>query len=135
MSVQSGSIASFPTTLSPYSKFRMALKSKEVQRQYPSLLEKFLDFYKFEGLNVVLKSQEFFRFTKNKSQLYLIRKIKGLFNAMNIENLSGPGEYHFAYIASLLSFASRTILEITIPKSLQENISRVVNEYKILTCI
>ena len=35
-----------PPRLSPYAKFKMALKSKEVQRQYPSLLEKFLDFCK-----------------------------------------------------------------------------------------
>jgi integrase len=68
MSVQSGSIASFPRTLSSYSKFRMALKSKEVQRQYPNLLEKFLDFCRFEGLDIEEKSQEFFRFAKDKSQ-------------------------------------------------------------------
>ena len=36
-----------PSRLSPYAKFKMALKSKEVQRQYPSLLGKFLDFCKF----------------------------------------------------------------------------------------
>jgi integrase len=59
---------SFPTTLSSYSKFRMALKSREVQRQYPNLLEKFLDFCKFEGFDVEQKSVEFFRFAKNKSQ-------------------------------------------------------------------
>jgi hypothetical protein len=68
MSVQSGSIASFPTTLSSYSKFRLALKSKEVQRQYPNLLEKFLDFCRFEGLDIEEKSQEFFRFAKDKSE-------------------------------------------------------------------
>jgi hypothetical protein len=28
-----------PSRLSPYAKFKMALKSKEVQRQYPNLLE------------------------------------------------------------------------------------------------
>jgi hypothetical protein len=28
--------------VSPYTKFKMALKLKEVQRQYPSLLGKFL---------------------------------------------------------------------------------------------
>ena len=38
--------------LSPYAKFKMALKSKEVQRQYPNLLERFLDFCKFEGLDI-----------------------------------------------------------------------------------
>jgi hypothetical protein len=30
----------------------MALKPKEVQRQYPNLLKRFLDFSKFEGLDV-----------------------------------------------------------------------------------
>ena len=46
----------FPSTLSPYSKFKMALKSKEVQRQYPNLLERFLDFCKFEGLDIEQKA-------------------------------------------------------------------------------
>jgi integrase len=68
MSVQSGSFESFSTTLSSYSKFRMALKSREVQRQYPNLLEKFLDFCRFEGLDIEQKSLEFFRFAKDKSQ-------------------------------------------------------------------
>jgi len=40
------------SALSPYAKFKMALKSKEVKRQYPNLLERFLDFCKFEGLLV-----------------------------------------------------------------------------------
>lgn len=30
----------------------MALKSKEVQRQYPNLLERFLEFGQFEGLDM-----------------------------------------------------------------------------------
>jgi hypothetical protein len=68
MSVQSKSVESFPITLSSYSKFRMALKSREVQRQYPNLLEKFLDFCRFKGLDIQQKSLEFFRFTKDKSQ-------------------------------------------------------------------
>jgi hypothetical protein len=39
MSIQTGATASSVTsTLSPYSEFKMALKSKEVQRQYPNLL-------------------------------------------------------------------------------------------------
>jgi len=67
MSVQSRSIEPFPTTLSSYSKFRMALKSREVQRQYPNLLGKFLDFCRFEGLDEQ-KSLEFIRFAKDKSQ-------------------------------------------------------------------
>ncbi len=35
--------------LQAYDKFKMALKSKEVQRQYPNLLERFLDFAKSGG--------------------------------------------------------------------------------------
>ena len=54
--------------LSPYSRFKMALKSKEVQRQYPNLLERFLDFCKFEGLDVEQKAIKFSRFAKSKSQ-------------------------------------------------------------------
>lgn len=34
----------------------MALKSKEVQRQYPNLLERFLDFGQFEGLDMEQKT-------------------------------------------------------------------------------
>ena len=49
MSIQATTADSLvPPTLSPYSKFKMALRSKEVQRQYPNLLERFLDFCKFE---------------------------------------------------------------------------------------
>ena len=54
--------------LSPYSRFKMALKSKEVQRQYPNLLERFLDFCKFDGLDVEQKAIKFSRFAKSKSQ-------------------------------------------------------------------
>ena len=57
-----------PSRLSPYAKFKMALKSKEVQRQYPSLLERFLDFCKFEGLDVEQKSIKLCDFVKSKSQ-------------------------------------------------------------------
>jgi hypothetical protein len=50
---QFGTGESFPAavlaTLSPYAKFKMALKSREVQRQYPNLLERFLDFYVNNG--------------------------------------------------------------------------------------
>lgn len=68
MSVQSRAVESFSATLSPYLKFKMALKSREVQRQYPNLLERFLDFCSFEGPDVEQKSLEFLRFTKNKGQ-------------------------------------------------------------------
>jgi hypothetical protein len=55
--------------LSPYAKFKMALKSKEVQRQYPNLLERFLDFCKFEGLDIVeQKAIKFCDFVKSKFQ-------------------------------------------------------------------
>lgn len=57
-----------PSMLSPYSKFRMALKSKEVQRQYPNLLSKFLDFCKIYGLNIEEKSLNFSIFAKSKTQ-------------------------------------------------------------------
>jgi late competence protein required for DNA uptake (superfamily II DNA/RNA helicase) len=46
----------------------MALKSKEVQRQYSSLLGKFLDFCKFEGLDIEQKAIKFCDFVKLKSQ-------------------------------------------------------------------
>ncbi len=58
---------SVTSVLSPYAKFKMALKSKEVKRQYPNLLEKFLDFCKFEALNVEQKAK-FYLFAKSKSQ-------------------------------------------------------------------
>lgn len=54
--------------LTAYAKFKMALKSKEVQRQYPNLLERFLDFCKFEGSNVEEKVQSFYDFARTKSQ-------------------------------------------------------------------
>ena len=43
MSVQSRAVESFPASLSPYLKFKMALRSREVRRQYPNLLERFLE--------------------------------------------------------------------------------------------
>jgi hypothetical protein len=49
MFTETATISLVPSRLSPYAKFKMALKSKEVQKQYPSLLEKFLDFCKFQG--------------------------------------------------------------------------------------
>jgi hypothetical protein len=57
-----------PPRLSPYAKFKMALKSREVQRQYPNLLERFLDFCKFEGLDIEQKAIKFCDFVKLKSQ-------------------------------------------------------------------
>jgi hypothetical protein len=59
---------SVTSVLSPYAKFKIALKSKEVKRQYPNLLEKFLDFCKFEGVNIEQKATNFHLFAKSKSQ-------------------------------------------------------------------
>src|SRR5215207_2895540 len=56
-----------PLGVSPYAKFKLALKSKEVQRQYPNLLERFLDFGKFEGLDVEQKAIKFCDFVKSKT--------------------------------------------------------------------
>ena len=50
------------STLSSYSKFKIALKSNEVKRQYPNLLQKFLDSCKFEGLDVEQKAIKFSNF-------------------------------------------------------------------------
>ena len=44
MSTETATASLVPLRLSPYAKFKMALKSKEVQRQYPNLLERFLGF-------------------------------------------------------------------------------------------
>jgi hypothetical protein len=41
-----------PLRVSSYAKFKMALKSKEVQIQYPNLLGRFLDFGGFEHLDM-----------------------------------------------------------------------------------
>lgn len=43
------------STLTPYAKFEIALKSKEVQRQYPNLLLKFLVFCNFGGSSIEKK--------------------------------------------------------------------------------
>jgi hypothetical protein len=59
---------SITSVLSPYARFKMALKSKEVKRQYPNLLEKFLDFCKFEGPNIEQKALKFYLFAKTKTQ-------------------------------------------------------------------
>lgn len=69
LSAQTTTTNSLATSaLSSYSKFKIALKSKEVQRQYPNLLEKFLDFCKFEGLDVEQKAINFSCFAKSRSQ-------------------------------------------------------------------
>jgi hypothetical protein len=53
-----------PSRLSPYAKFKMALKSKEVQRQYPNLLGRFLDFCRFEGFDIEEKAIKFCDFVR-----------------------------------------------------------------------
>jgi phage terminase Nu1 subunit (DNA packaging protein) len=45
----------------------MALKSKEVQRQYPNLLERFLDFGGFEGPDMEEKTTKFCEFVKSRT--------------------------------------------------------------------
>jgi hypothetical protein len=68
MSIQATTAQSMATLrVSPYAKFKMALKSKEVQRQYPNLLERFLDFGRFEGLDVEQKATKFYEFVKSKT--------------------------------------------------------------------
>jgi hypothetical protein len=67
MSIQTTTHNEISTRLSPYTKFTMALKSKEVQRQYPNLLGRFLDFCRFEGLTVEEKSLKFYQFVKSSS--------------------------------------------------------------------
>lgn len=68
MSIQATTAQSMATLrVSPYAKFKMALKSKEVQRQYPNLLERFSDFGKFEGLDVEQKATKFYEFVKSKT--------------------------------------------------------------------
>ena len=68
MSIQATTSQSMSTLrVSPYAKFKMALKSKEVQRQYPNLLERFLDFGRFEGLDIEQKATKFYEFVKSKT--------------------------------------------------------------------
>ena len=66
MTLQAASPESvIPLRVSPYAKFKMALKSKEVQRQYPNLLERFLDFGGFEGTDMEEKTAKFCEFAKS----------------------------------------------------------------------
>jgi hypothetical protein len=53
---------SVTSVLSPYAKFKMVLRSKEVKGQYPNLLEKFFDFCKFEGPYIEQKATKFYLF-------------------------------------------------------------------------
>jgi hypothetical protein len=68
MSIEATTASLIPSRLSPYAKFKMSLKSKEVQRQYPNLLEKFLDFCKFEGFDIEQKAIKFCDFIKSNFQ-------------------------------------------------------------------
>ena len=67
MTLQATSPELIPLRVSPYTKFKMALISKEVQRQYPNLLERFLDFGGFEGLDMEEKTTKFCEFAKSKT--------------------------------------------------------------------
>lgn len=61
--------------LSPYQNFKYALKSKDVQRQYPSLLNRFLDFIQLRG-DMEEKCNQLFKVAKEDSSLlqsYLIK--------------------------------------------------------------
>ena len=55
------------TRLTPYDKFKMVLKSKEVQRQYPNLLQRFLDFCQFDGLTIEIKASRFYDFAVTRT--------------------------------------------------------------------
>ena len=67
MTLQATSPELIPLRVSSYTKFKMALISKEVQRQYPNLLERFLDFGGFEGLDMEEKTTKFCEFAKSKT--------------------------------------------------------------------
>ena len=54
--------------LSPYQNFKYALKSKDVQRQYPSLLNRFLTFLQFGG-NIDEKCQQLYKLAKENSSM------------------------------------------------------------------
>jgi len=54
--------------LSPYQNFKYALKSKDVQRQYPSLLDKFLNFIQLQG-DMEEKCNQLYKLGKENSQL------------------------------------------------------------------
>jgi integrase len=54
--------------LSPFAKFTTALKSREVQRQYPISLGRFLDFCKFDGLDVEEKAVNFYDSVQSNSE-------------------------------------------------------------------
>jgi hypothetical protein len=66
MSIEATTASLIPSRLSPYAKFKMALKSKEVQRQYTNLLGRFLDFCRFEGLDIEQKTIKFCDFIMSK---------------------------------------------------------------------
>jgi hypothetical protein len=61
--------------LSPYQNFTFALKSKDVQRQYPSLLERFLNFVQIDG-TIEEKSNELYKLGKENTQLLQSHLIK-----------------------------------------------------------
>jgi hypothetical protein len=54
--------------LSPYQNFKYALKSKDVQRQYPSLLGRFLNFLRLQG-DMEARCNQLYKLGKENSQL------------------------------------------------------------------
>jgi len=61
--------------LSPYQNFTFALKSKDVQRQYPSLLERFLNFVRIEG-SIEEQSNALYKLGRENNQLLQSHLIK-----------------------------------------------------------
>ena len=51
------------TDVSPYQNFVYALKSKDVKRQHPSMLDRFLIFIKTEGETLEEKCFSFYKFS------------------------------------------------------------------------
>ncbi|NOJ29714.1 MAG: hypothetical protein DA328_06045, partial [Nitrososphaeraceae archaeon] len=49
----------------PYQNFLYALKSKDVKRQYPIMLTRFLDFANIDGIDIEAKCKTFCNFAKN----------------------------------------------------------------------
>ncbi|HEY6658565.1 MAG TPA: hypothetical protein VIZ62_08555, partial [Nitrososphaeraceae archaeon] len=50
---------------SPFQNFTYALKSKDVKRQYPAMLSRFLNFLDIEGETIEDKCHFFYNFAKN----------------------------------------------------------------------
>jgi site-specific recombinase XerC len=64
-----------PEMLSPYENFKYALRSKDVQRQYPSLLDKFLNFLQYNG-DLESKCKQLYMLGKENNSLLQSHIIK-----------------------------------------------------------